>query len=91
MVASFLLMVVLSIAKPVPLTARLTLPVKSEPATVKVLVTEEPTSVLKLNVVGSTVSVGAAVAVPVSVTVLDSAPVLAIVTVPVCVPDVVGL
>ena len=69
--------------KPAPLTASETPPVKSVPVTVKVWVAEVPTSVLKDSEVGSTVSMGAAVAVPLRVTVLLSAPVLLMVTVPV--------
>ena len=68
--AVFLVMEVLSIEKPVPLQDSEILPVKSVPLTVKVLVTDWPTVVEKLNEVGLTLITGFAVAVPFKATVM---------------------
>ena len=88
--AAVLEQLVLLIENPLPLQARNTLPVRLVPVRVKVLLTEVPTVVSKLNDAGSTVRVGTAVEVPDRETVALDAPAVETATVPVAVPADVG-
>ena len=73
----------MSIAKPVPETASVTLPTRFSPVSVNVSDTGVPTTVFMLKVAGLILIVGVVVAVPLSETVLVAAPGLVNVTVPV--------
>ena len=91
MVAAVLVIAVGLTEKPSPDASRFTIPDRLLPVSKNVWVTGVPTVVLKLSDVGSAVSLGpGAVAVPVTLTVLLSAPVEATVIVPLDVVAVVG-